>query len=40
MMLFAGGVQAVSFVLLALFLWLGALQVLHNQMTVGGTRLV
>ncbi|OBK45272.1 hypothetical protein A5655_00475 [Mycobacterium sp. 1081908.1] len=35
MMLFVGAVQTLSFVLLALFLWLGALQVLHNQMTVG-----
>jgi ABC-type bacteriocin/lantibiotic exporter with double-glycine peptidase domain/CRP-like cAMP-binding protein len=35
-MLFIGAVQTVSFVMLGLFLWLGALQVLHNQMTVGG----
>jgi ATP-binding cassette subfamily B protein len=34
-MLFNGAVQLVSFLSLALFLWLGALQVLHNQMTVG-----
>ncbi len=35
-MLFIGAVQTVSFVMLGLFLWLGALQVLHNHMTVGG----
>ena len=34
-MVFNGAVQLVSFLSLALFLWLGALQVLHHQMTVG-----
>ena len=34
-MLFNGAVQLISFLSLALFLWLGALQVLHNTMTVG-----
>jgi ABC-type bacteriocin/lantibiotic exporter with double-glycine peptidase domain len=33
--LFWGGVQLLSFLSLTLFLWLGALQVLHNKMTVG-----
>jgi ABC-type bacteriocin/lantibiotic exporter with double-glycine peptidase domain/CRP-like cAMP-binding protein len=34
-MLFWGGIQLLSFLSLALFLWLGALQVLHNKMTIG-----
>ena len=34
-MLYNGAVQLVSFLSLALFLWLGALQVVHNQMTIG-----
>jgi ABC-type bacteriocin/lantibiotic exporter with double-glycine peptidase domain len=36
LMLFNGAVQLVSFLSLALFLWLGALQVLQNTLTVGG----
>ena len=34
-MLFWGGIQLLSFLSLALFLWLGALQVLDNKMTIG-----
>ncbi|HTQ18079.1 peptidase domain-containing ABC transporter [Mycobacterium sp.] len=34
-MLFWGGIQLLSFLSLALFLWLGALQVLHHRMTIG-----
>jgi ABC-type bacteriocin/lantibiotic exporter with double-glycine peptidase domain/CRP-like cAMP-binding protein len=34
-MVFWGGVQLLSFLSLTLFLWLGAVQVLHNKMTVG-----
>jgi len=34
-MLFWGGIQLLSFLSLALFLWLGALQVLHKTMTIG-----
>jgi ABC-type bacteriocin/lantibiotic exporter with double-glycine peptidase domain len=36
MMLYQGAVQTVSFVSLALFLWIGALQVLHHHLTIGG----
>ena len=36
LMLYNGAVQLISFLSLALFLWLGALQVLHQQLTVGG----
>lgn len=36
LMLFNGAVQLISFLSLALFLWLGALQVLHHHLTVGG----
>jgi ABC-type bacteriocin/lantibiotic exporter with double-glycine peptidase domain/CRP-like cAMP-binding protein len=36
LMLFNGAVQLISFLSLALFLWLGALEVLHHQLTVGG----
>ena len=35
-MLYNGAVQLISFLSLALFLWLGALQVLHHHLTVGG----
>lgn len=36
LMLFNGAVQLVSFLSLVVFLWLGALQVLDHQLTVGG----
>ncbi|MFG2638922.1 peptidase domain-containing ABC transporter [Streptomyces sp. NPDC048362] len=36
MMLYEGSVQLVSFVSLALFLWIGALQVLNGNLTIGG----
>ena len=36
LMLYNGAVQLISFLSLALFLWLGALQVLHQHLTVGG----
>ena len=36
LMLYNGAVQLISFLSLALFLWLGALQVLHHHLTVGG----
>jgi ABC-type bacteriocin/lantibiotic exporter with double-glycine peptidase domain len=36
LMLYNGAVQLISFLSLALFLWLGALQVLDHQLTVGG----
>jgi ATP-binding cassette subfamily B protein len=35
-MLYEGGVQLVTFISLALFLWVGALLVLHHHLTVGG----
>jgi len=35
-MLYEGGVQLVTFFSLALFLWVGALLVLHHHLTVGG----
>ena len=35
-MLYEGGVQLVTFISLALFLWVGALLVLHHRLTVGG----
>jgi ATP-binding cassette subfamily B protein len=34
-MCFEGGVQLVNFASLALFLWIGSLQVLHGNMTIG-----
>lgn len=34
-MLYEGAIQLVSFLSLALFLWIGALQVLHGHLTVG-----
>ncbi|MEU9130613.1 peptidase domain-containing ABC transporter [Kitasatospora sp. NPDC048540] len=36
MMLYEGSVQLVSFVSLALFLWIGALEVLNGGLTIGG----
>ena len=36
MLLYQGAVQTVSFVSLALFLWIGALEVLHHHLTIGG----
>jgi ABC-type bacteriocin/lantibiotic exporter with double-glycine peptidase domain len=36
LMLYNGAVQLISFLSLALFLWLGALQVMYHQLTVGG----
>jgi ATP-binding cassette subfamily B protein len=36
MLMYQGAVQMVTFLSLALFLWIGALQVLSHQLTVGG----
>ncbi|MEA2496929.1 MAG: ATP-binding cassette, subfamily bacterial HlyB/CyaB, partial [Thermoleophilaceae bacterium] len=36
MMLYEGAVQTVTFLSLALFLWIGALQVLHHHLSIGG----
>jgi ATP-binding cassette subfamily B protein len=35
-MLYEGAIQLVTFLSLALFLWVGALLVLHHQLTIGG----
>ncbi|MFF6984299.1 peptidase domain-containing ABC transporter [Streptomyces sp. NPDC008343] len=35
-MLYEGAIQLVAFISLALFLWIGALQVLSGQLTIGG----
>ena len=36
MMLYEGSIQLITFVSLALFLWIGALLVIHNELTIGG----
>ena len=36
LMLYEGSVQLVTFLSLALFLWVGALQVLHGRLSIGG----
>src|SRR5204862_2583865 len=34
-MVYEGAIQAVTFVSLALFLWIGALEALHGRLTIG-----
>ncbi len=36
MMLYEGAIQLITFVSLALFLWIGALLVIHHELTIGG----